>query len=66
MSYPTHIDPVNKHIRIHKEGCGWVRPKLSDEQTTWFEDFDTVEAAEQFAKEKGFFVDYCTSCFKVE
>ncbi|MFC1799292.1 hypothetical protein ACFL2Z_00055 [Candidatus Eisenbacteria bacterium] len=66
MSYPTHIDPPRRHITIHRETCGLPRPKMSDDQATWFENFDSVEAADEFAKKKGYRVDYCMSCFKVK
>ena len=66
MSYPTHIDPTRRHIRIHKERCGLVRLKVSDEQATWFENFDSAEEAKEFASKKGYRVDYCMSCFKTE
>jgi len=52
VAHPTHVDPVNQHITIHKEDCGLVRPKIHKDQTTWFEEFDSVEAAEEFAREK--------------
>ena len=64
MGYPTHVDPGSRHIRIHKdESCGYVRRKPNEKQTTWFQNFETVEAAEAFAKGKGYKVQFCKRCF---
>jgi hypothetical protein len=67
VKYPAHIHPGETRIRIHKEGrCGWVRPEMSEDQATWFEDFDSTEAAEEFVKRKGYRVDFCVKRFGAE
>ena len=64
MGYPTHVDPGSRHIRIHKdETCGYVRRRRNEKHTTWFEGFDSVEAAEELARSKGYKIQYCKRCF---
>jgi hypothetical protein len=71
MRYAVKVNSFVKDIVIHKHPCGHIRKRGGApgkyDQVSW-EDFDTLDAAEEHAKtweSRGYIRKHCRFCLKI-